>query len=141
MTDIQLKPGAGRVLLMTLVAAVAAVLVNNVYSIAYTAATGFSIPEVINPVSVSMFSAAPVILGGIIYLIASRFSVKVANWGLVIGTVAMFVMLTIPTFGEMIQTPTLAEPIPAPDGFVGLSLGLHFAGPVFLLWLVPSWKN
>ncbi len=105
------KPPTGKLLLRTLIAAVAAAVVNNVYSLVYTAITGFSIPEVINPVSVTLFSLVPVIL---------------------------FVALSIPSFGETIQTPTTE--MPAPEGFADLSFGLHFAGPIFLPALVPQWR-
>lgn len=130
------KPTTGGTFLRTLVAAVAAALINNAYSIVYTTATGFAIPDVINPISVTIFSVAPVIFGGIVYWIASRFSTGVANVGLFIGTIVLFVLFTIPSFAETIQVPGSA-PIPAPEGFSWLSFGLHFAGPIMLLLLVP----
>jgi hypothetical protein len=134
------KPSFGSVAIRTLLAAVAAVVVNNIYSVAYTALTGFALPEVINPVSVSLFSAAPVIIGGLVYYIASRFSVPVAQWGLIIGTIIVFVMFAFPSFADTIQTPG-SPAMPAPEGFAGLSFGLHFAGPIFLLWLVPRSRS
>jgi hypothetical protein len=133
---LELKPSLGSVGLRTLAAAVAAVVVNNIYSVVYTAITGFALPEVINPVSVTLFSAVPVILGGLVYFIASRFSVPVAKWGLIAGTLIVFVMFSVPSFADTIQTPGNPA-MPAPDGFAGLSFGLHFAGPIFLVWLVP----
>ncbi len=137
MASLELKPALGSVALRTLVAAVAAVVVNNIYSLVYSAITGFALPEVINPVSVTMFSAVPVILGGLVYFIASRFSVPVAKWGLAAGTIVLFVMFAFPSFADTIQTPG-SPAMPAPEGFAGLSFGLHFAGPIFLLWLVPQ---
>lgn len=133
------KPPSGKVLLRTLIAAVSAAIVNNLYSIMYTALTGFALPEVINPVSVTLFTVVPVILGGVIYWLVSRFNVKVANLGLAIGTVLLFIVFSIPSFGETIQTPTMT--MEAPDGFAGLSFGLHFAGPILLLALVPEWRR
>lgn len=133
------KPPTGKLLLRALIAAVGAAIINNLYSMIYTAVTGFSIPDVINTFSVTLFSAVPVILGGIIYWVASRFNVKVANIGLAIGTVVMFVLFTIPSFGDTIVTPAGSQP--APEGFTGLSLGLHFAGPILLLALVPEWRR
>ena len=135
-TSLDAKPSAASVMVRTLIAAIAAILVNNLYSVGYTAITGFSLPEIINPISVTIFSAVPVLLGGIVYLIASRFRVSVARWGLVGGTVVLFVLLAFPSFADTIQTPAGAS-MPAPEGFAGLSFGLHFAGPIFLLWLVP----
>lgn len=137
MASLELKPALGSVALRTLVAAVAAVVVNNIYSVVYSAITGFALPGVINPVSVTMFSAVPVILGGLVYFIASRFSVPVAKWGLAAGTIVLFVMFAFPSFADTIQTPG-SPAMPAPEGFAGLSFGLHFAGPIFLLWLVPQ---
>ncbi len=131
------KPPTGKLLLRTLIAAVSAAVVNNLFSVVYTAITGFSIPEVINPASVTLFSVVPVVLGGLVYWGVSRLNLKVANIGLVIGTVVLFVALSIPSFGETIQTPTTE--MPAPEGFAGLSFGLHFAGPILLLALVPQW--
>lgn len=133
------KPSTRRVAVRSLIAAAGAAVINNLYSVAYTAITGFSIPEVINPGSITMFSVLPVLLGGLIYWAVSRFRVRVANIGLAIGTVALFVLFTMPTFAETIQTPGM-DPIPRPDGFIGLSLGLHFAGPILLLALVPRWR-
>lgn len=133
------KPDTISIVVRTLIAAVGATAINNLYSLAYTAITGVSIPEVINPVSVSIFSVAPVIVGGLIYWIASRFSVRVANIGLLIGTIVVTILMTIPSFGETIQTP--GGTYPAPDGFAGLSVGLHVAGPLLLLLLVPKWKD
>jgi hypothetical protein len=133
------KPPTAKVFLRSLIAAVAAVIINNLYSVIYTVITGFSIPEVINPGSVSVLTAAPILLGGLVYWIASRFNVKVANLGLATGTVILFVVFSIPSFGETIQTPTTT--MEAPDGFAGLSFGLHFAGPILLLALVPEWRR
>jgi hypothetical protein len=134
------RPAGGRIILETLVAAVGAVLINNLFSIAYTAVTGFSIPEVLNPVSISLFSAAPVIVGGFLYMAVSRVSVRVANWGIVIGTGALFILFGFSSFAPMIEVPG-RSPIPAPDGFAWLSFGLHFAGPILLLWRVPAWRR
>ena len=134
------KPSIGSVSVRTLIAAAAAVVVNNAYSLLYTALTGFALPEVINPLSITMFSAVPVILGGLVYFIASRFSVAVAKWGLIAGTIIIFVLLSFPSFADTIQTPG-NSPMPAPEGFAGLSFGLHFAGPIFLLWLVPRSRS
>lgn len=133
------KPSIRSVAVRSLIAAAGAAVVNNLYSLAYTALTGFSIPEVINPGSITMLSVVPILLGGLVYWVMSRFSVRFANVALVIGTVALFVVFTLPTFGETIQSPGM-EPMPTPDGFVGLSLGLHFAGPILLLALVPRWR-
>lgn len=133
------KPPGGKVLLRTLIAAVSAAIINNLYSVIYTAVTGFSLPEVINTLSVTLFTVAPVILGGAIYWVASRFNVKVANVGLAVGTVVLFVMFAIPSFADTIQTPTVT--MEAPPGFAWLSFGLHFAGPVLLLALVPEWRR
>ncbi|MFW6329839.1 MAG: hypothetical protein ACOC28_07045, partial [Alkalispirochaetaceae bacterium] len=109
------KPPAGKLLLRTLIAAVGAAILNNLYSMVYTAVTGVSIPDVINAFSVTLFSAVPVILGGLVYLLASRFSVKIANIGLAVGTVVLFVLLTIPSFGETVTSPAGSQP--APEGF------------------------
>ena len=133
------KPPTGKVFLRTVIAAVTAVIINNLYSVVYTVITGFSIPEVINPVSISLLTAVPVLLGGVIYWVASRFNVKIANLGLAIGTLLLFVAFSIPSFGETIQTPTVT--MEAPQGFAGLSFGLHFAGPILLLALVPEWRR
>lgn len=133
------KPPTGKILLRALIAAVAAVIINNLYSVIYTVITGFSIPEVINPLSITVLTAAPVLLGGVVYWVASRFNVKVANVGLAVGTVIFFLVFSIPSFGETIRTPTTT--MEAPDGFAGLSFGLHFAGPILLLALVPEWRR
>jgi hypothetical protein len=133
------KPPTGKIFLRTVIAAAAATIVNNLYSIVYTVLTGFSLPEVINPVSITMLSAVPVLLGGVIYWIASRFNVKVANVGLAVGTVILFFVFSIPSFSETITTPTMT--MEAPEGFAGLSFGLHFAGPILLLALVPEWRR
>lgn len=133
------KPPTGKIFLRSVIAAVATAIVNNLYSVVYTVLTGFSLPEVINPVSVTILSVAPVLLGGVIYWVASRFNVKVANLGLAIGTLVLFVVFTIPSFSQTITTP--AATMEAPDGFSGLSFGLHFAGPILLLALVPEWRR
>ncbi|MFO7782217.1 MAG: hypothetical protein R6W94_11390 [Spirochaetia bacterium] len=133
-------PPTRQVVVRSLIAAAGAAIVNNLYSVIYTAITGFSIPEVINAGSITTFSVLPVLLGGLVYWGVSRFSLRVANIVLAVGTVALFIVFTIPTFGETIQTPGM-EPMPTPEGFVGLSLGLHFAGPILLLALVPHWRT
>lgn len=133
------KPPPSKIFLRTLIAAVAAAIVNNLYSVVYTVVTGFSIPEVINPASVTLFSVVPVLLGGVVYWVASRFNVKVANVGLAIGTVVLFVVFGIFSFADTINTPTAT--MEAPEGFAGLSFGLHFAGPILLLALVPEWRR
>jgi hypothetical protein len=133
-------PSTRRIAIRSLIAAVGAAVVNNVYSFVYTAITGFSIPEIINAGSVTMASILPVLLGGLVYWGISRFSLPVANVALVVGTLALFTLLTIGSFDEMIARPG-ADPIPAPEGFAWLSAGLHFAGPIFLLALVPQWRR
>lgn len=133
------KPPTGKIFLRALIAAVAAAIVNNLYSVVYTVVTGFSIPEVISPGSVTLFSLVPVLLGGVVYWVASRFNVKVANLGLAIGTVVLFVVFGILSFADTINTPTAT--MEAPEGFAGLSFGLHFAGPILLLALVPEWRR
>ena len=133
------KPPTGKTLLRALMAAIVSFFNDTPSTEIYTAITGFSIPEVINPVSVTLFSVVPVLLGGVVYWIVSRYNVRVANVGLAIGTVILFVAFSIPSFGETITTPTTT--MPAPDGFTGLSMGLHFAGPILLLALVPEWRR
>jgi hypothetical protein len=133
------KPSTGPLVLRVLIAAFGAAIVNNLYSIGYTAVTGFSMPEVINTVSVTAGSIGPVLVGGFVYWIASRFNVKLANVGLAIGTLVLFVVFSIPSFGETITTPQ--GPMDAPEGFAWLSFGLHFAGPILLLALVPQWRS
>ena len=133
-------PPTRQIAIRSLIAAAGAAIINNLYSVIYTAITGFSIPEVINPGSVTMLSVLPVLLGGLVYWGISRFSLRVANIVLAVGTVALFIVFTIPTFGETIQAPGM-DPTPTPEGFVGLSLGLHFAGPILLLALVPRWRT
>ena len=133
------KPPPGKIFLRTLIAAVATAIVNNLYSVVYTVLTGFSLPGVINPVSVTLLSIGPVLLGGVVYWFASRFNVKVANLGLTIGTVLIFIAFAIYSFADTIATPTTS--MEAPEGFAGLSFGLHFAGPVLLLALVPEWRR
>ena len=134
------KPSGKRTLIMTLVAAVGTAVVNNLYWVIYTSVTGVSIPQIINFASVTTFSVAPVLLGGIIYWVVARFNTRVANIGLLVGTIALFIAFSIPSFGDTIMTPA-GGTIPAPDGFAGLSFGLHFAGPILLLSLVPAWRG
>ncbi|MCA1754845.1 MAG: hypothetical protein LC641_09160 [Spirochaeta sp.] len=133
------KPATGPLALRVLIAALGAAIINNLYSIGYTAVTGFSIPEVINAFSVTTFSVVPVLVGGVVYWIASRYSVKLANVGLTIGTIILFILFYVPSFGETITTPQ--GTMEAPDGFAWLSFGLHFAGPILLLALVPEWRR
>ncbi len=133
------KPPTGMVFLRAVIAAVVAVIMNNLYSVIYTVITGFSLPEVINPVSISVLTGVPVLLGGAVYWGISRFNVKIANVGIAIGTLLLFVLFSVPSFGETIRTPTVT--MEAPEGFAGLSFGLHFAGPILLLALVPEWRR
>ena len=132
-------PSFRQVAIRSLIAAAGAAVINNLYSVVYTAITGFSIPEIINAGSVTMASVLPVLLGGLVYWGISRFSLPVANVALVVGTLALFTVLTIGSFAETIQSPGM-DPIPAPEGFAWLSAGLHFAGPILLLALVPRWR-
>lgn len=133
-------PPIRRIAIRSLIAAAGAAIINNLYSVIYTAITGFSIPEVINAGSITMLSVLPVLIGGLVYWGISRLSLRMANIVLAAGTIALFIVFTIPTFGETIQAPGM-DPTPTPEGFVGLSLGLHFAGPILLLALVPRWRT
>ncbi len=125
------RPGAARFLLGGLIAGIIAAVLNNVYSIAYTAATGLSAAQFINPGSVTILSALPLLIGSLVYFGLSRWTDR-ATLLFVIGT-AVLVLLSLG--GPF--SPTMPDGSPRPEGFVALTLPMHLAVGIASILIVP----
>lgn len=106
-------------MMAALSAGVLAAVFNNLYSLIYSAASGFAIPEVINTGSVSAASIFPLLLGGVLFYFMQRQWSKGGIYFIVIAAVFTLISMGGPFAG------TLPDGRPLPAGFAGLTAPMH----------------
>jgi hypothetical protein len=132
-TFTQTRPGIKIFLTGALIAGIISALLNNLYSVIYTAVTGFSIREVIHVGSVTGASVIPALIGGLIYFGLSRITPKATLIFIVLG-----IAFTLFSFMGPFQ-PQLPDGTPTPEGFVGLTLPMHLISGGVILYVLTQY--
>ena len=132
-TITQKKTGIKPFLTGALVAGLTGAVLNNLYSYAYSAITGFSIPQVINVGSVTMSSFGPALLGALFYFVLSRFTSRATPIFVVAG-----IVLVIVSFAGSFM-PQLPDGSPTPAGFAGLTLPMHIIAGGVIIWVLTRY--
>jgi hypothetical protein len=114
-----------------LVAGVAAAIINNMYSFAYSAVTGFSIPQVITFVSITGASIVPLVIGSLVYFGLSRFTAKATA----IYSCAAIVLALASCLAPL--GATLPDGTPTPAGFAGLTIPMHIGAGICAAFVTP----
>lgn len=127
------KPGIKTFLSGALISGIVVSILNNVYAMIYTFATDFSLPEVINVVSITMASILPVLVSGMLYFILSRFTTKATLIFIMVGA-----LFTVASLAGPLQ-PQLPDGTPAPAGFTALTIPMHIISGVVTLYLLPKY--
>ncbi len=130
--NLEYAPSIKQFLIGGLVAGLLATVLNNIYSVIYTAWTGFSIPEIINPISVTLASIVPLLTASCLYYLLERFTTK--------GTtifVILAVVVTIVSFAGPLGS-SLPDGTPTPDGFAGLTLPMHIFAGLAVIIVIPT---
>ena len=120
-----------RFLLGGLAAGLISAVLNNLYSLAYTAATDISVPEVIHFGSISGASVAPALIGALIYFALSRFTNRATLLFVVGGLVFMLVSCAGPLIGEIPDGSVTQA------GFMGLTVPMHLIAGFVCVLIVP----
>jgi hypothetical protein len=127
------KHGIKTFLTGALISGIIGAILNNVYALFYSSATGFSLPEVINVVSITMASILPVLVGGLLYFGLSRFTPKATLIFIMAGILFTLVSLAGP------MQPQLADGTPTPEGFAGLTIPMHIISGAVALLVLPRY--
>lgn len=127
-------------MLAGLVSGVASAVLNNVYSLAHAAITGFSIPAVIHVGSISGSSIVTALVGGLAFFVLAKFIVKDApkkrDMIFQIGAIGLALLSIVGSFG-----PTLPDGTPAPPQFAMLSAPMHVIAGVVAAFVIPKFAT
>lgn len=126
-TLVQTKPGIKTYLTGALIAGITSVVLNNLYSLIYTALTGVSVPEIINVGSITGASVLPALVAGIFYFGLSRITPKATSIFIVSGIAFMLFSLSGPLQSQ------LPDGRPTPEGFAALTLPMHLISGFVIL--------
>jgi len=129
------KPPITRFVLGGLIAGIAAAVVNNIYHMIYSSATGISIPQYVNVGSVTGGSVILLLVASIAYFVLSRFTAK-AKLIFVAGTL----ILTVVSFAAPLGS-TLPDGTPTPEGFAGITLPMHIIAGLAAVVLIPRFAD
>jgi hypothetical protein len=105
--------------------------VSNIYSLAYSSVTGFSIPQVISFVSITGTSIVPLVIGSLVYFGLSRFTAKATA----IYSGAAIVLTLASCLAPL--RPTLPDGTPSPVGFAGLTIPMHIVAGIRAVFVTP----
>jgi hypothetical protein len=115
-------------------------VLNNIYNVAHSSMTGFSIPGVIHVGSITGSSVMTALVGGIGYFVLAKFMVKddVKKRTLIfqIGAIVLAVLSLFSSFG-----PTLPDGTPAPAQFAMLSAPMHIIAGVVAALVIPRFAE
>jgi hypothetical protein len=114
-----------------LVAAALAAAANLGWRAAFSSVTGHPLPAAIDPPSVVLASALPVLLGAGIYLLLAR-SFAIATPLYAAGSLAVAVASCVAAF-----TPVLPDGTPAPPEFPTLVIPMHLIAGVIAAAVAP----
>ncbi|MEK6480059.1 hypothetical protein WJR50_21130 [Catalinimonas sp. 4WD22] len=115
------------------VAALIAIILNNIYHLSYSAITGVKVETVINILTVSVATLIPLLLASLVYYALD----KNTNKGTTIFIV-LAIFLTIVSMGTM-AVPVFPDRDAVPDGFYGLSLPMHFIAGGVAAAVIPAY--
>jgi uncharacterized membrane protein len=116
-------------------AGVIAAVINNIYYFAYTGLTGNSV-AVINPISVTMASILPIVVGSLGYYIAARLFGARATLIFMVGSLVLAVLSLGGVF--LGQLPDGSAP---PAWFPVLTLPMHLIAGLVCAFGVPRLVN
>ena len=114
-----------------MVAAAIAAAINVAWRDAYPGLTGYTVPDLIDPVSVVVASTLSIWLAAGVYLLLSRAFV-IATPLYVFGCLASAATSCIAPF-----TPVLPDGMPVPQGFPLLTIPMHLIAGVMAAIVVP----
>ncbi len=119
-----------------LIAGAATALVNNIYSLIYSSMTTFTISAIINPISITLASIIPMVIGAIICYGLNRFFKK-AFLLFSVGT-GIFTLFSLSgPLGTQLPDGTLI-----PVGFASLTIPMHVFAGIFAVIIIPKFvKN
>ncbi|MFW5774805.1 MAG: DUF6069 family protein [Chitinivibrionales bacterium] len=127
------RAGLGKYMIGAALASIVAVVLNNLYHIVYTAATGIEGPQTINAVSISIVTVVAILFGGLVYFVLSRMT-RYATVLFVIGGLLAAAATTSASF--MPFTPPAKALYPAQ--YVLLAAPMHFIAGLCCVWIIPS---
>ncbi|MDF9797099.1 cytochrome bd-type quinol oxidase subunit 2 [Catalinimonas alkaloidigena] len=115
------------------IAALIAIVLNNIYHLSYTEITGVSVVEVINVASVSIVTFVTLMLASLVYYALDRNTNKATTIFIVLA-----IFLTICSMGTM-AIPIFPNRDEVPEGFYGLSLPMHFIAGIVAAVVIPAY--
>lgn len=127
------KPGIKTFLTGALIAGIISAILNNLYSVVYSAVTGIRVQEVIHVGSVTGASVLPALVAGLVYFGLSRITPKVTLIFVILG-----IAFTLFSLGGPLQSQ-LPDGTPTPAGFVGLTLPMHIISGSVVLYVLTRY--
>jgi hypothetical protein len=115
-----------------LVAAAGAAAANLAWRDAYPGLTGYPVPALIDPASVTLASSLSVLLAAGVYLLLSR-GFTIATPLYVFGCLTTAAVTCVAPL-----TPVLPDGMPVPPGFPLLTIPMHLIAGVMAAVVVPS---
>ncbi|MDX2284587.1 MAG: DUF6069 family protein [Bacteroidia bacterium] len=128
------RPAIRHFLLGGLIAGGVSALLSMVYSFAYTAATGQGVPEILNPVSITLSCVVTSLIGGLLYFGFSRWIPARATLVFQIVAAAVAVLSLASSFPGQLPNGQ-----PAPDFFPALSAPMHLIAGAVAAVLLPAY--
>lgn len=132
MISVEKNSAFTRFLSGSLVAGVVAAVLNNLYNLIYLTFSDLEVGWVINFMSITLSTMILILMGGIFYFILSRFTSKATNIYVVVA-----VIFTILSCVGPLLKPELPDGSPAPEGFFGLVLPMHFIAGICAVVIQP----
>lgn len=124
-----------RFLIGGLLAGVIAAVLNNIYHTAYTAVTGVEATVVINYVTVTIATIAPLILAALVYYGLSR---NTRHPTMIFLILTIFLTITSSALMAISHFP---DRTPVPDGFIGLALPMHYIAGTVAAIFIPMYVS
>ncbi|MGQ0600207.1 MAG: hypothetical protein ACT4QE_00765 [Anaerolineales bacterium] len=118
-----------------LIAGVIAAVINNTYSLVYTAITGNSI-TLVGPIGITIASILPILIGGLGYSIVARFVPARATLIFTVGTLVLAALSLSAVFGSQ-----LPDGSTAPAWFAALTAPMHIIAGVVCAFGLPRFVN
>jgi hypothetical protein len=109
-----------------------AALFNNLYNSVYTSVTMFSIPEIINPISILFASVIPLVVAAIVFFGLTKYSSK-AYLIFAVGTALFSLLSIIGPLGTQLPDGRLI-----PAGFAALTIPMHFIAGLCAVVIIPQ---
>jgi hypothetical protein len=111
-------------------------VLNNIYNVAHSSMTGFSIPGIIHVGSITASSVITALVGGIGYFVLAKFLVKDdVKRRMLVFQIGAIVLAALSCFSSF--APTLPDGTPAPAQFAMLSAPMHIISGVVAAFVIP----